>query len=309
LYSYATYIEIFKEKEQNMQENSQSIILSKYKIEGIIGKGMFGTVYNGSILSTNEKVAIKMENPQHGINILKHETTILNHLYRKGCRCTPPVYWYGIYKTNTCLIMPHYKVTLHDYIISLNRSRELTLKKLNKIMVCLIQLLENVHKYYVVHRDIKPQNFMLSENQNLYLIDFGFATFYMNENMKHIEMESSHTHVIGNPKYMSINIHHGITPVRRDDLISLGYMYIQFIMNGLPWDDTYISKEKDTCFYPETHVLHYKNTQRRDLKEWEHLSLICKTINDNIYKYMEHCYSMPFKETPNYTLLSNLFMG
>jgi serine/threonine protein kinase len=288
-----------------MQEND--IILKKYRIGKIIGRGVFGTVYNGYIISSGERIAIKTEPTHSEINILKHETTILNHLYQKGCRCTPIVYWYGINKQYSCLIMPYYKTTLYEYIYKIPK-KELTIEKINNIMIKLIQLLENIHKHYVIHRDIKPQNFMINERGNLYLIDFGFATFYVNENMKHIELPTSKKeHVIGNPKYMSIHIHNGIEATRRDDLISLGYMYIQFIMGSLVWDDCYLDKEKDTCFYPETHILHYRNIQRRDLKSWCSVSLICKSINDNIYRYMEHCYVLPFKEEPNYTILGKLF--
>lgn len=290
-----------------MQENE--IILSKYKIGKRIGKGIFGTVYKANLLDTGQPVAIKTEPAHSEINILKHETAILNHLYQKGCRCTPVVYWYGIYKNYSCLVMPFYKMTLHEYIHQLPK-KDITIQKINNIMSKLIQLLENIHKHYVIHRDIKPHNFMVNEKNSLYLIDFGFATFYVNENMKHIDMSSSKKeHVIGNPKYMSINIHHGVEATRRDDLISIGYMYIQFIMGNLPWDDSLIEKEKDTCYYPETHIYHYRNIQRRDLKEWNSLSLICKSINDNIYRYMKHCYVLPFKEEPNYKHLSELFIG
>jgi serine/threonine protein kinase len=64
----------------------------------------------------------------------------------------------------------------------------------------------------------------------LYLIDFGFATFYVNADKEHISIDRTLESILGTPKYISIYNHMGISNSRRDDMISLGY--IMFYLRG-----------------------------------------------------------------------------
>jgi surface protein len=194
-----------------------SLINNKYKILEKIGNGKFGIVYKGLNIKTNEYIAIKTETKNSNIRILKNETAILKYLYDHGSRCSPIVYWYGVDSQNTYLIMSFYNISLFDYAIQ----NTINIDKMNKIIVVAIDILETIHEQFVIHRDIKPQNFML-HNDQIFLIDFGFSTFYINENKKH-QTNLISNNIIGTPKYISINIHDGNTPSRRDDLISLGY--------------------------------------------------------------------------------------
>jgi serine/threonine protein kinase len=82
-----------------------------------------------------------------------------------------------------------------------------------------LDILETIHNSFVLHRDIKPQNFMIREGE-LFLIDFGLATFYIDENGEDIPNTCSQTTVIGTPKYLSINIHNGNDFSVHDDFIS-----------------------------------------------------------------------------------------
>jgi len=234
------------------------LINNKYKIEEILGEGKFGKVYKGCILKSGEKVAIKMENINVPVRILKHETTIINHLYNNGCRCIPYIYWYGIHNNFTCLIMSYYRFSLDKYI----RTIEITNKKINNIMVKTIELIESIHKHFIIHRDIKPQNFMLGENKELYLIDFGLANTYTDESNKHIS-NNLREYIIGTPRFMSYNIHEGNEPSRRDDLISIGYMYLYFYFNNLSWDIHSPIHDDNYC---ELHILNKKNIFRKDKK-------------------------------------------
>lgn len=308
--------------------NNQTI-LNKYYIDKKIGNGQFGTVYVGHNLKTKEKIAIKTENRETVYKVLKHETTILNYLYNNGCRCTPIVYWYGIHRDYTCLVMPFYTISLDEYI-SKNPNR-VNIKQLNRIMSKLIGILKIVHSNYVIHRDIKPQNFMLLyenndySNTELFIIDFGMSNIYVDEMKKHIVCNSEKKeYIIGNPKFMSYNIHCGLEPSRRDDLLSLGYIYLYFIIGYLPWDITsgngYISKN-DTV--SELSVHHSKNMYRMKNKDWLFLSnwilsfVQNQTNTDNIefadeiikiHKYLEYCYDLGFTTTPDYDSLSELFV-
>jgi len=241
----------------------QYIIHNKYIITDKLGKGKFGEVYKGHDIHTTELVAIKLEhhtiqkpnpyskyaNKRNDLQILKHETQILNYLHNRRCRNIPHIYWFGNQNDIPALVMPYYEYSLFDlftqtahnhtkysFFAQIQKTHDWTP---NTIMRRIIRILENIHASGVVHRDIKPHNFMV-KNRELILIDFGMATFYVDTNNRHIpEPEMVKEHLLGTQKYISINIHYGKEYTRRDDLISAGYLYL-FLCNWLFWDRLYI---------------------------------------------------------------------
>jgi serine/threonine protein kinase len=196
--------------------------------------------------------------------------------------------------------MSYYETSLFDHI----KNKELSIDQINKIALQMIIILENIHKNFVLHRDIKPQNFMIKDGE-LFLIDFGLATFYVNEHGEHIE-ESNHESILGTPKYISPNIHAGITPSRRDDLISIGYIYIFLVCRELSWD-MITTNILDENIHDEMSILHYKNKIRQNLKTWENIESICNKINVKLSNYLHYCYQLKYKDVPNYLALKQCF--
>ena len=278
---------------------NEKVLGKKYKILDKIGNGKFGIVYKGVNLKSGESVAIKTEKKYGDIRLLKNETTILKYLYDHGSRSTPIVYWYGVHELWSYLVMSYYDISLFDYC---NQSPILP-EKIDKIMCVCIDILETIHKNYVLHRDIKPQNFMIS-NEEIFLIDFGFACFYVDDKVEHL-LSTETQHIVGTPKYVSYHVHDGITNSRRDDLISLGYLYIYLCCRELPWD-TLVSGLPNG--YEEIHILHYKNQQRKEMKKWSQLNEICLRINKKIYDFLNYCYNLRYDATPNYEALKQSFM-
>jgi serine/threonine protein kinase len=279
--------------------DTATTIGKKYNIEKLLGHGKFGVVYKGRNIKTDEEVAIKMEKRdiEPIYKILKYETTILNHLSCNGCKNIPSVYWYGVYLEYTCLIMSYYSCNLQDYI----NKKTIDQSKLNMIMIKCIDILENIHKNWVLHRDIKPQNFMINDG-DLYIIDFGLSTIYIDENNEHVKKIDSE-HIIGTPKYVSYFTHCGDTVSRRNDLISLGYMYLYLNYRELPWENTSMIEQQNNV--PETHLTHTKNIFRRREKKWENIS---KIAVDSIYNYFKYCYELEYDSKPNYYILKELFL-
>ena len=282
-----------------------SFILSrKYSIESAIGNGKFGCVYKGKNIKSGEFVAIKMEDEKTPAKLLKHEASLLKYLYDHECRNIPIVYWFGVYNNNTCLVMPLYECSLHDKINSYE-VENLPIEKINKIMSICIDILESIHKNYVIHRDIKPQNFMY-KNGELYLIDFGLSSFYISENKDHIDISMDNESITGTPKYISYFIHDGHSPSRKDDLISLGYIYIWLVCRELPWENINNVDFNDLS-YDESNILNKRNLERKRLKSLEYLIPICSRINQSICDYLNYSYGIDYKHTPNYSALCDLF--
>jgi serine/threonine protein kinase len=278
---------------------NEKVLGKKYKILDKIGNGKFGIVYKGINMKSGERIAIKTEKKNGDIRLLKNETTVLKYLYDHGSRSTPIIYWYGVDELWSYLIMSYYEISLFDYC----NQNPMIHEKIDKIMCVCIDILETIHKNYILHRDIKPQNFMIS-NEEIYLIDFGFSCFYVDEKVEHLPEMESHN-IVGTPKYVSYHVHCGITNSRRDDLISLGYLYIYLCCRELPWD---MLKTGINNNYEEIHILHYKNQQRKDMKSWTKLGEICLRINQKIYDFLNYCYNLRYDAMPNYDALKQLFM-
>jgi serine/threonine protein kinase len=281
--------------------NNAKLIANRYSIDKCIGNGTFGNVYKGQNNKNNEYVAIKLEDKRTSYRLLKRETSILKYLYEHQCRFIPCVFWFGEIGDSMGLIMTYYEGSLNDYI----NTKDITENKRNAIMIQCIRILESVHTNFVIHRDIKPQNFML-KNGELYLIDFGLATFYVDENRMHTS-NSINGQIAGTPKYISHFIHDGDTPSRRDDIISLGYMYIFLYAHELPWDSVYNDDTHDATYTSEIHTLHTKNIQRKQMKSIENIVTVCELINDRIPVFIKNSYNIEYIVEPNYDFLCSIF--
>ena len=277
------------------------LIGRKYNISRKLGCGCFGSVYKGTHYKNNTEVAIKLESIHTKVKLLQHETTVLKYLYERNTRNIPAIYWYGIHRENLCLVMSLYDCSLYDYILSKN---DISSSKIKSIIYQLINILHSVHDNCVIHRDIKPQNIMI-KNGDLYLIDFGFSTFYIDDNGEH-RTDICTDEIIGSPKYVSYNIHCGSIASRRDDLISLGYLYIFLHDKLLTWENIPDNITANDG-YNETSIYYYKNIIRQKMKEPSNILLKAKNTDQTLYNYLNYVYNLAYEETPNYHTLTITF--
>ena len=259
-----------------------NIIANKYKLLEKIGEGAFGSIYKGENIRTKELVAIKVEPIINDLKLLKNESNIYQYLINN--EGIPNVKWFGKDKTNYYMVIN----LLGESLQSLKeRKHSFSLKLVLQIGIQIICLLKMIHDKGIVHRDIKPDNFLLglnNKNNKIYLIDFGFCKTFLNDN-KHIEIKRTKS-LIGSNNFASVNSHEFNELSRRDDLESLGYMLIYFYFGNLIWKDY---SDNEMIKIMKNHIVSDENVPKI------------------LIQYFKIIKCLEFKETPNYNLLINIF--
>jgi casein kinase I family protein HRR25 len=261
------------------------IINKKYTLLEKIGEGSFGSIYRGQHIRTREYVAIKIEPIKNETKLLKNESIVYQYLNNSSG--IPSVKWFGKDDENHYMVIDLLGQSLQSLKNTLD---QFSLQLVLQIGIQIINLLKTIHEKGLVHRDIKPDNFLLSRNpndKNIYIIDFGFCKSYLIDN-KHIPQKKT-SNLIGSNTYASINAHNFIELSRRDDLESLGYMLIYFYLGSLPWQQQETSNTKERIIY-----LKHFMTESNQLPEVLH-------------EYMIYVRNLSFEETPDYNNIINRF--
>jgi serine/threonine protein kinase len=235
-------------------------ILDKYVLRECIGSGAFGEVWNADSVSTGEPVAVKMErilgNP---VPTLQYESRVLQLLH--GTLGVPRLRYFGrkddmngIFMV-TDLLGPSLETLAISPRLDLNPydlknpppHHEAFITAIGRQM---LQRLKSVHSRGMLHRDVKPDNFLFARTPELnlskravqapipllYLIDFGMAKritpiLSKKEGLRDVPL-------IGSARYASVFAHRGEPLGRRDDLISMMYSLIYVAGGGaLPWQN------------------------------------------------------------------------
>ncbi|XP_046736925.1 casein kinase I-like isoform X5 [Diprion similis] len=267
---------------------------NKYRLGRKIGSGSFGDIYLGTNISTGEEVAIKLE----CIKTRHPQLHIESKFYKmmQGGVGIPTIKWCGSEGDYNVMVMELLGPSLEDLFNFC--SRKFSLKTVLLLADQLISRTDYIHSRNFIHRDIKPDNFLmgLGKKGNLvYIIDFGLAKKYRDgRTHMHIPYREN-KNLTGTARYASINTHLGIEQSRRDDLESLGYVLMYFNRGSLPWQGLKAATKRQ------------KYERISEKKMSTPTDELCKGYPAEFSTYLRYCRQLRFEERPDYSYLRQLF--
>ena len=279
------------ELEDNFVINDTYTILLNRKI----GSGSFGQIYQCLNTKTKEIFASKIEsinelNPQ-----LYHESKIMNIM--KNCTGFPTCYDYCVTEQDKIIIMDFLGPNL-DSIMNKLSNKKFSLKTSLMIMIQCLERIKSLHDKGIIHRDMKPENFVIgrkNKERTIYLIDFGLSKKYINDNNNHISMKKDRN-IIGTVRYISMNTHQGFEQSRRDDLESLFYIFIYFIKGELPWQGVKYKTKSEK--YNLIFEIKKKSTEKG--------GALCDNLPPEFQTIMDYILGLEFTEKPNYSMITKI---
>lgn len=280
------------EEEKNKFVKENPIIFKKYRIIGKIGEGAFGDVYRGETIDKKEQVAVKVEPKKIAKPLLKSEAFILYTLKGFGI---PEVISFGVKGGYSILVQPLLGKSLFDLFTE--RHKRLDIYDICLLAIQMLDRIQWVHSKNIVHRDIKPDNFLLGRKDPhvIYLIDFGLSKKYKSSTTgKHVKFGFTGK-LTGTVRFASANALRGSEQSRRDDLESIGYMLIYFMKRKLPWQGVQGVKKIDRYLK----IYRMKKNIKNDI--------LCQGLHPEMCQYMNYVKKLDFEQEPDYNYLRSLF--
>lgn len=175
--------------------------------------------------------------------------------------------------------------------------KRFSLKTVCMLGIQMVKRIEWVHYKNIVHRDIKPDNFVMGLNNKkhlVYILDFGLSKkYYSTHSGKHIKFIINKK-LTGTARYASVNALRGGEQSRKDDLEAIGYVLMYFLRGELPWQGLHINK------YGDKYKFIYEKKKSTTPEE------LCKGYPNEFAEYITYTKNLSFEAKPDYDYLVGL---
>ena len=280
-------------------EHIKSLIgtdINKYNIIRYISSGSFGDVFEGKHKKTGELVAIKIpikNEERDGQQSLLEEARV----YKKISNRDRGVADMKIVKSKDkkIIIMDLLGPSLESL---LTKHKRFGMKTIISLAISMIDVIKHIHSCGYLHRDIKPDNFVIGydDTSKLFCIDFGLSKCYLKRNGEHIEF-SDKKKFCGTARYAGIAAHKNQEQSRKDDLESIGYILVYMYKGKLPWQGI---KHKDK---KERYRL--IGEKKESVTEEE----LCEGMAKEFIVFLKYARNLDYDEKPHYSALKKMFVN
>jgi serine/threonine protein kinase len=260
-----------------------------------IGSGSFGEIYRGECTATHEPVAIKCESRKCKCPQLAFESKIYERL--KSSVSVPRLLHFETRPDYHMMVITLLDKSLED-LLAQQPEHRFSLKTVLMLADQMLTCIEAVHRRGYVHRDIKPDNFMMglgNQSNQVFILDFGLCMrFRIFGTTTHIA-DSKNKPLTGTARYSSVPALQGHEQSRRDDMESLGYVWLYLLRGSLPWSGLHVKNSK----------LRYRKIC--DMKLRTTFEELCSGFPDEFVQYFSMVRQLKFPDEPAYSLYRNMF--
>lgn len=210
-----------------------TVILNKYQLTSLLGRGSFAKVYHGRSLNDNSSVAVKViEKPTTADPAMEprlvREVAAMRRLNHPNI-----LKLHEVLATKTKIYLVMELATGGELFTQLTRRGRMKEATARLYFQQLVSTLHFCHQNGVAHRDLKPQNLLLDKNGNLKISDFGLSA--LPESQKDGLLHTA----CGTPAFTAPEIVRGKGyDGAKADAWSCGVILFNFIAGYLPFDDS-----------------------------------------------------------------------
>ena len=269
-------------------------VCSRFRLKKKIGAGSFGQIYSAENIVTHHRVAVKLEKANCRIPQLGFEAKLYKTL--SGSANVPRLHYYGQDAMYNVLVIDLLGKSLEDLLIKCGR--KMSLKTVLMLADQMISCVEFIHSKNYIHRDIKPDNFVMgvgSHANQVYMIDYGLAKRYRDQNTHQHIPYCEGKQLTGTARYASVSAMKGNEQSRRDDLEALGYVWIYLLKGSLPWMGIPVQNRQN------------KYDQICRMKARMTFEQICRGCPREFVTYFKTVRALKFTDAPDYASLRALF--